>query len=85
MDKLALAGLLALGLQACVDTTGPTACGAAGMQDLVGRDQAVLAAMTFPAGTRLIGPDTAVTEDYRPDRLNIDIDAGGRITRLWCG
>ncbi|MBS3981521.1 MAG: hypothetical protein KGZ77_17250 [Rhodobacteraceae bacterium] len=55
------------------------------MQQLVGRDDAVLAAMTFPQGTRLIYPGTAVTEDYRPDRLNIDLDATGRITGLWCG
>jgi Peptidase inhibitor I78 family len=61
------------------------ACGAAGMQDLVGRDDAVIAAMTFPEGTRLIYPGTPVTEDYHPNRLNIDIDQSGRITGVWCG
>jgi len=81
--RLALA--LILGLSACVAAPDKTACGAAGMQQLVGRDDAVLAAMTFPQGTRLIYPGTAVTEDYRPDRLNIDLDATGRITGLWCG
>lgn len=86
MAKAAL--LLALALAACVaepDLPEQNACGAAGMQDLVGKDDDVLAAMTFPVGTRLIYPGTPVTEDYRPDRLNIDIDQSGRITGVWCG
>ncbi|WP_425500518.1 I78 family peptidase inhibitor [Roseovarius bejariae] len=23
--------------------------------------------------------------DHRPDRLNVDLDEAGRITRIWCG
>lgn len=34
---------------------------------------------------RWIGPDSAVTMDYRPDRLNIDTDAGSKVTRFRCG
>ena len=80
---LVLAPLLA----ACVTTSEPdrNACGAAGMQDLVGKDRSVLAAMTLPAGTRVITPGMAVTEDFSTSRLNIDLDARGRITGLWCG
>ena len=55
------------------------------MQDLVGKDQAVLAAMSLPQGTRIITPGMAVTEDYSASRLNIDIDARDRIAGLWCG
>ena len=55
------------------------------MLDLIGRDDDVLAAMTFPQGTRLIYPGTPVTEDFRAERLNIDIDRTGRITGVWCG
>ena len=83
MAKAALALILALA--GCVAVPEETTCGAAGMQDLVGRDNDVLVAMSFPAGTRLIYPGTPVTEDYRPDRLNIDIDQSGRITGVWCG
>lgn len=74
-------------LAGCVDPRPPeqNACGAAGMQDLIGQDKAVLAAMTFPMGTRVIEPGMAVTEDYSPSRLNLDIDQSGRITRVWCG
>ena len=34
---------------------------------------------------RVIRPGMMVTMDYLPDRLNIDVDATGRITGLWCG
>lgn len=44
-----------------------------------------LAAMTFPDTTRFIAPDTAITMDYRAERLNFDLDAAGVITRIWCG
>ncbi|QIE45429.1 hypothetical protein G5B38_07790 [Pseudohalocynthiibacter aestuariivivens] len=34
---------------------------------------------------RIIAPDSAVTLDHRLDRLNIDVDDQGVITRVWCG
>ncbi|GAB3507578.1 hypothetical protein GCM10027400_06590 [Pseudoxanthomonas daejeonensis] len=34
---------------------------------------------------RPIGPDTAVTRDFRPDRVNVDIDRNNTITRVSCG
>lgn len=34
---------------------------------------------------RIIAPDTPVTQDFRPDRLNIMIDEDGFITDLDCG
>lgn len=78
---------LAMVLAGCVAADAPdqNACGAAGMQSLVGQGRDVLAAMTLPQGTRVIEPGMAITEDYRADRLNLDLDAGGRITRVWCG
>lgn len=36
-------------------------------------------------GVRFIAPGSAVTQDYRPDRLNVTLDAQGRIARLGCG
>ena len=85
MVKRLLLTLAVLAAAGCTTEPEQNACGAAGMQDLVGQDKAVLATMTFPVGTRVIEPGTAVTEDYRPDRLNIDVDAGDRITGVWCG
>ena len=59
-------------------------CGAGDYAGLIGKN---LAAVTLPAdlGARVIGPDTAVTQDYRPDRLNIHTDDDGTITELTCG
>ncbi|WP_372015103.1 I78 family peptidase inhibitor [Pseudoxanthomonas sp. 10H] len=34
---------------------------------------------------RPIGPDTAVTRDHRPDRVNVEIDRNNTITRVTCG
>jgi hypothetical protein len=82
-----LALVLGLALSGCVaaEVPDPGACGAAGMQGLVGQGREVLAAMTLPEGTRVIEPGQPVTTDYSPARLNIDLDAKGRIARVWCG
>lgn len=79
--------LSALMLAGCVAAEEPdrNACGAQGMQDLIGQHKSVFAAMTLPMGTRIIEPGMAVTEDYSPTRLNFDISKDGRITRIWCG
>ena len=81
-----LACILALALSGCVPAPtgmpGPDACGAPGLQGLVGKD---VAAVTVPPGTRVIYPGTPVTEDYSPTRLNLDVDGSGRITGVWCG
>jgi hypothetical protein len=82
-----LAAALVL-LAACVAPPAPPegdACGAAGLQGLVGQPETVLAAMTFPAPMRVLRPGMAVTMDYSPDRLNVTLDAGGTITRVACG
>ena len=34
---------------------------------------------------RVIGPDTMVTQDFRPDRLNLEVDAAGRLVAARCG
>lgn len=62
----------------------PDACRASAHQGLVGQPVAVLGAMTFPIGTRQIGPDDAVTSDFRPDRLNIEYGRTGRIEKVSC-
>lgn len=60
------------------------ACAADGYQGLIGQPRSALAQMTFPIGTRLIGPDDAVTADFRPDRLNIEYGRTGRIEKVSC-
>lgn len=92
MNRLS-ATILALVLSACAplppDQPPPLppadACGASALQGLVGQPEGVLAAMTFPGPMRVIRPGMAVTMDHSPERLNIDLDAGGTITRVHCG
>ncbi len=78
---LVLSGMV---LAACEATQTEDACGADDYRGLVGQP---LAAVTLPAdlGARIIGPDTAVTMDFRPERLNIAVDGSGIIERVYCG
>ena len=76
-------------LAACGSATGTVedgedACGASGYQALVG---APLAAVTLPAdlGARIIREGDAVTMDFNAERMNIEVDAEGRVTRVFCG
>lgn len=89
MKRLILALAAPLALAACIDGepgTMPDAdqCGAAALQSLVGQPQSVIDSMTFPDGTRIILPDTPVTMDYRPDRLNIQIGEDGLVESVHC-
>jgi Peptidase inhibitor I78 family len=54
-------------------------------QGLVGQSADVLAAMTFPQGTRIFNTGDALTMDFRPDRLNIEIGPGATIVAVSCG
>lgn len=67
--------------QTAAEATAQDTCGASAYAQLVGQN---IAAVTVPEGTRTIAPDTAVTQDFRPDRLNIIVDAQGVIQRLEC-
>ncbi len=65
-------------------TTPPeTECGANDLAHLIGTNQQTLANHTGPL--RLLPPNSAMTMDHSPARLNADLDADGTITRLWCG
>lgn len=81
---------LPLALAACVPQAPPAApeppdtCQAAAFQGLVGQPRAILAQMLFPAGTRIIGPNDAVTADYNAGRMNIEVGANDRIGKVAC-
>lgn len=62
-----------------------TGCGADTLQDRVGDP---VNAHDFDADgrpLRILPPDSAMTMDHRPDRLNVDVDKDGVIVRIWCG
>ncbi|RMC36580.1 I78 family peptidase inhibitor [Paracoccus alkanivorans] len=62
----------------------PQNCGAEVLQDLVGQPKSALDSQKLPAGTRIIGPEDAVTADFRPDRLNIELNGDDRIEKIGC-
>ena len=87
----------ALGLGACAPAMtepdmAPT-CLAESYQGLVGGSEEnaleTLADLVLfsepPPDIRYIGPGDAVTMDFRPDRMNIELDATGTVTRVYCG
>jgi len=63
----------------------PDACNASGWMWLVGEPVDVVAASTFPAPMRVIGPGDAVTMDYLPNRLNVSYNEAGIVTDVYCG
>jgi hypothetical protein len=94
MRSAALLLVLPLGLMACVPepvapAPDPTpvadACGAGPLQNLVGQSAKKLEMMMFNNTVRIIRPGMAVTMDYSPQRLNIEVNAAEIITRVHCG
>lgn len=65
------------------EATAQDICGASQYAALIGSN---FAAVTLPAeaNIRIIQPDTVVTHDFRPDRVNIIVDANGVITAVEC-
>lgn len=85
-----IAALLALASCALPATAPPpedmqAACGAAELQGLVGQPASALDALKFSQPVRVIRPGMAVTMDYSPVRLNIELDSQERISRIACG
>lgn len=78
-------------LAACESVGGPASnlapddCSAKSYQSLIGTPVEIIDASALPEKTRIIHPDTAVTHDYRLDRLNVHVDGQGKITRVVCG
>lgn len=66
------------------------ACDASGLQDHIGhtasaKSGAVLLELSGARVLRWVPPRTAVTMDYRQDRLTVSYDDDMKITRISCG
>jgi hypothetical protein len=98
MTRLAIAALTAMApLAACAATGDPAPqrlgdgeCNAEGVQDLVGQKAtqdvgAELMAKTGARTLRWVPPRTAVTMDFRADRLTVSYDDNLVIERISCG
>ena len=87
-----------LALAACTQTPAPATadpaigaqCDATPVQDRIGRmgDAATIESAKAVSGARTVRryeSGSALTMDFRPDRLNVEVDAGGKIVKLTCG
>ncbi|WP_299850719.1 I78 family peptidase inhibitor [uncultured Roseovarius sp.] len=85
--------LALLGLPACVAQQAEPinrllpedTCGAAKVQQHVGQ---AYEAQNFEGAARkvrVVPPGSVMTMDHLADRLNVDLDETGVVTRLWCG
>lgn len=39
----------------------------------------------FPVGARITPTGGLISQEYSPNRMNVDLDGAGEITRIWCG
>jgi hypothetical protein len=97
MKNLALPAVVLLLLAACQPAPpdprliGPpdqidlTRCGGAPVLALIGQNVLDMPASGGWGTLRVIGPGMAVTEDYSDTRLNVEVDAEGRIIGVRCG
>lgn len=59
-------------------------CGAAVWADTIGQDVSVLEQRLHLGMVRIIRPNTAVTMDYRMERINFVLDDNDIITQIGC-
>jgi len=60
-------------------------CNAAQYRQLIGEPRAAVEALDITGPVRVIPPGGRVTMDFRPERINFDLDAEGRVIRVRCG
>ncbi|MEO1638046.1 MAG: I78 family peptidase inhibitor [Pseudomonadota bacterium] len=63
----------------------PDTCGRAQFADLIGQDATVLERQLYLGMVRVIRPGDAVTQDFRPERINFAINEAERISGVTCG
>jgi PBP1b-binding outer membrane lipoprotein LpoB len=66
------------------DATAQDTCGMARFQHLIGTDASAIDQSTLPPRTRIITPDSMVTQDFSAERLNIFTGTDGKVSSLRC-
>lgn len=82
-----------IGLAACVPEDedpvkkmpSETSCGAQELQHLVGGPVDAFDFEALNKPLRVLPAGSVMTMDHRPDRLNVTLDEGRQIIRIWCG
>ncbi len=92
MRILAAAALLTSGCATAppAEARGDGKCDAARAQTLIGRSRSAKVAaealrLSGATALRWIAPRTMVTMDYREDRVNLRVDAAGKVVKVDCG
>ena len=80
---LALAGCGTLAEQQ-FPSQGDDTCGAAEFAQTIGQEVSVLEQRLYLGMVRIIRPGTAVTMDYRQERINFVLDDNDVITQIGC-
>lgn len=83
MRKMSL--IIALTAAAPAWANGDDLCGASGFQGLVGQSGEIARLLELEQPVRVIPPNSAVTMEYRPDRINFELDEDGSIAVVRCG
>jgi hypothetical protein len=60
-------------------------CGMERVQHYVGQPRTEVPRSAMPDNYRVVGPDDAMTMDYRPDRLTIRVDEQDVVESMACG
>lgn len=63
----------------------PDQCGLAELPRLTGEPMARLADFRLKGPLRVLWPGQEITNEVKPDRLNVQVDVQGRILRPFCG
>jgi hypothetical protein len=66
------------------EATAADTCGAAAHQALIGTPASGIDLATLPQGTRIVTPETMVTQDFVPTRLNVTTGTDGNVASLNC-
>ncbi|PUB15468.1 I78 family peptidase inhibitor [Yoonia sediminilitoris] len=80
-----LAGCAAAPTPAPITPRLPDTCDAESYGYLVGQDATALETVLIMRMVRVIRPGDLVTQDYRPQRINFEIDRTNRIAGISCG
>jgi len=59
-------------------------CGAEGYVKYIGGSADVLQSIDLPRSARILRPNQAISLDFSPDRLTIDIDELNRVSSVTC-
>lgn len=80
-----LAGCIAVSVNANLPTGGQNSCDASAYQYLIGQNETDIDRTRLPKTFRIVCAECMVTQDLRPDRLNIHLGTDKKVGSVRCG